>query len=83
MGGEPENLVFYQIFFIFIFFSNNICKPLVILFVIKLYVHSSVFKHDIYSKYLLVIPLKDKKGSRITDGFQKVLDESNCKPEKI
>ena len=30
-----------------------------------------------------IILLKDKKGIRITDTFQKILDESNCKPSKI
>ena len=38
---------------------------------------------DIYSKYVWVIPLKDKKGITITNAFQKFLDESNCKPNKI
>ena len=38
---------------------------------------------DIYSKYALVIPLKDKKGIAITNAFQKILDESNCKSNKI
>ena len=38
---------------------------------------------DIYSKYAVVIPLKDKKGITITNAFQKFLDESNCKPNKI
>ena len=38
---------------------------------------------DIYSKYAWVIPLKDKKGITITNVFQKVLDESNRKPNKI
>ena len=27
--------------------------------------------------------LKDKKGIEITDAFQKILDKSNCKPNKI
>ena len=27
--------------------------------------------------------MKDKKGNRITNAFQKILDESNCKPKKI
>ena len=27
--------------------------------------------------------LKDKKGIAITNAFQKVLDESKCKPNKI
>ena len=38
---------------------------------------------DIYSKYTWVIPLKDKKGNTITYAFQKFLDESNRKPNKI
>ena len=38
---------------------------------------------DIYSKCTLVIPLKDKKGITIANAFQKVLDESNRKPNKI
>ena len=28
-------------------------------------------------------PLKDKKDETITKAFQKILDESNCKPSKI
>ena len=42
-----------------------------------------LFVTDIYSKYAWVNPLKDKKGITITDAFQKVLDKSNCKPNKI
>ena len=38
---------------------------------------------DIYSKYAWFIPLKDKKGITITNAFQKILDESNRKPNKI
>ena len=38
---------------------------------------------DISCKYAWVIPLKDKKGITITTAFQKILDESNCKPNKI
>ena len=37
---------------------------------------------DIYIKYVWDIPLKDKKGVTITNAFQKILDESNCKPNK-
>ena len=29
-----------------------------------------------------VIPFKYKKGIKITNAFQKILDESNCKPDK-
>ena len=38
---------------------------------------------DIYSKYAWVIPLNNKKGMTITNAFQKILDESKCKPNKI
>ena len=46
---------------------------------------------DIYSKYVWVVPLKDKKCFTITNPFQKILDEPNCsvanseerKPNKI
>ena len=38
---------------------------------------------DIFSKYAWVIPLKDKKGVSIVDAFQKILDDSNRKPNKI
>ena len=31
----------------------------------------------------MVIPLKDKKGISITNAFQKILDKSNRKPNKI
>ena len=32
---------------------------------------------NIYSKYVWVIPLKDKKGITVINAFQKILDESN------
>ena len=32
---------------------------------------------DIFSKYSRVVPLKDKKGISIVNGFQKILKESN------
>ena len=38
---------------------------------------------DIYSKYVWAIPLKDKKGVKITNVFQKTLQESNSKSYKI
>ena len=38
---------------------------------------------DIFSKYARVISLKDKKGTTITNDFQKFLDRSNRKPNKI
>ena len=38
---------------------------------------------DINSKYVWVTPLKDKRGTTITDAFQKNLNESNRKPNKI
>ena len=38
---------------------------------------------DIFSKYAWVIPLKDKKGISIVNAFQKILDDSKRKPNKI
>ena len=38
---------------------------------------------DIYNKYAWAIPLSEKKGITITNGFQKILDESIRKPNKI
>ena len=37
---------------------------------------------DVFSKCAWVIPLKDKRGIKVTNAFQKLLDESNCKPNK-
>ena len=37
---------------------------------------------DIYSKNAWIISLKDKKGTTITNAFQKVLNESTRKPIK-
>ena len=38
---------------------------------------------DLFSKYAWVIPLKDKKGTSIVNAFQKILKESDRKPNKI
>ena len=38
---------------------------------------------EIYSKYAWAIPLKNKKDITITNAFQKILDESNRKPNKV
>ena len=44
---------------------------------------------DLFSKYAWVIPLKNKKGESIVEGFEKILDDSgnakhsNRKPNKI
>ena len=38
---------------------------------------------DIFSKYVWVIPLKDKKDLSIVDAFQNILDDSDRKPNKI
>ena len=38
---------------------------------------------DIFSKYAWVFPLKDKKGISIVNAFQKILKESDRKPNKI
>ena len=38
---------------------------------------------DIYSKYAMVVLLKDKKCITITNPFQRILDKSNSRPNKI
>ena len=38
---------------------------------------------DLYSKYAFVIPLKDKKGISIVNTFNKIIKQSNRKPNKI
>ena len=38
---------------------------------------------DIFAKYAWVIPLKDKKGASIDNAFQKILKDSNRKPNEI
>ena len=47
----------------------------------------SKFNKGIHFYYVIdivwVIPLKDKKGTTINNSFQKILDESDCKPNKI
>ena len=42
-----------------------------------------LFVIDIFSKYAWVIPLKDTKGISSVNAFQKILKESNRKPNKI
>ena len=36
-----------------------------------------------FSKYAWIVPLKDKKGATIPNAFQKNLDSSKRKPNKI
>ena len=38
---------------------------------------------DCFSKYAWVVHLKDKKCATVTNVFQKILKESNRKPNKI
>ena len=38
---------------------------------------------DLFSRYAWVIPLKNKKGDSIVEGFKKILYDSNRKPNKI
>ena len=37
----------------------------------------------LYSKYAFVIPLENKKGISVTNGFNKIIKQSNRKPNKI
>ena len=38
---------------------------------------------DLFSKYVFVVPLKDKKGTTIVNAFQSILNNSKTKPNKI
>ena len=38
---------------------------------------------DIFSKYVWVVPLKDKKGVSVLAAFPTILKQSNRKPNKI
>ena len=38
---------------------------------------------DLYSKYVFVIPLKDKKGISIVNAFDTIIKQSKRKPNKI
>ena len=38
---------------------------------------------DLFSKYAFLVPLKDKKGISITNAFNKIIKQSNRKPNKI
>ena len=38
---------------------------------------------DLYSKYAFAVPLKDKKGISVTNGFNKIIKQSGRKPNKI
>ena len=38
---------------------------------------------DLFSKYAFVVPLKDKQGASITNAFNKIIKQSNRKPNKI
>ena len=38
---------------------------------------------DLFSKYAFVVPLKDKKGIIIVNAFNKIIKQSNRKPNKI
>ena len=37
---------------------------------------------DLFSKYAFVVPLKDKKGISIVNAFNKIIKQSNGKPNK-
>ena len=38
---------------------------------------------DIFRKYAWIVPLKDKKGASTLDAFQKILNKSGRKPNKV
>ena len=38
---------------------------------------------DLFSKYVFVVPMKDKNGTTIVNAFQSILSNSKRKPNKI
>ena len=38
---------------------------------------------DLFSKYAFVMPIKDKRGISIVNAFEKIIKQSNRKPNKI
>ena len=38
---------------------------------------------DLFSKYAFVVPLKDKEGISIINAFNKIIKQSNRKPNKM
>ena len=38
---------------------------------------------DVFTKYLWIKHLKDKKGKMVLNGFIEIINESNCKPNKL
>ena len=38
---------------------------------------------DLFNKYAFVVPLKDKKGISIVNAFNKIIKQSERKPNKI
>ena len=38
---------------------------------------------ELFSKYVWVVPIKDKKETSIVNAFKKILNNSNRKPNKI
>ena len=38
---------------------------------------------DVFTKYAWVEPLKDKKGKTVFNAFTKIVNESNCKPNRL
>ena len=38
---------------------------------------------DLFSKYAFVVPLKDKRGASIVEGFRKIVNDSSKRPYKI
>ena len=38
---------------------------------------------DVYSKYVWIVPMKDKKNITLVNAFQKIIDDSKRKPNKL
>ena len=45
-------------------------------------VKNSLCRIDVFTKYVWIKPLKDKKGKTVLNAFIEKVNESNCKPNK-
>ena len=60
--------------------ADELHKPVIKKFNKRKYLLCAI---DLYSKYAFVVPLKDKKGISLTNGFNKIIKQSGRKPNKI
>ena len=69
---------------VYLSFKSNICgADLELIRKFNKAIRFLLYVDDMFEKYAWIVPLKDKKGIIITKTFQKVLEMSGGKPNKI